>query len=140
MKLTLLGTGTPTPSTVRSGSSYLLETAEDMVLFDCGPGSYFRYLQTGRALTQISHIVFSHLHYDHCADFAAIALARWDQSGGQVPDLTIIGPPGITLSTRSWVRRVHLRRTRKPAPTIRAASPTTTSAAGWATARASRRL
>ena len=92
MKLTLLGTGTPTPSTIRSGSSYLLEAGDSLILFDCGPGSYFRYLQTGRPLTDLTHVAISHFHYDHCSDFATIALARWDQAAGCYPELKVIGP------------------------------------------------
>jgi ribonuclease Z len=92
MRLTLLGTGTPTPSIRRTSSSYLIETGGDLILFDTGPGSYFRYLQTGRSLTDLTHIVYSHFHYDHCADFAPIALARWDQGGGAIDDLNVIGP------------------------------------------------
>lgn len=95
MRLTLLGTGTPTPRLERASSSYLLEVGDDLVLFDCGPGSYLRYLQTGRSLTDLTHVVLSHLHYDHCSDFANFALVRWDQGGGRVPDLKVVGPNGI---------------------------------------------
>ena len=42
MRLTLLGTGTPTPSLARSSSSYLLEVGDDLILFDTGQGSYVR--------------------------------------------------------------------------------------------------
>ena len=47
MRLTLLGTGTPTPSLARASSSYLLEVGDDVILFDTGQGSYVRYLQIG---------------------------------------------------------------------------------------------
>lgn len=92
MRLKLLGTGTPTPSLVRASSSYLLEVGKELILFDTGPGSYHRFLETGRKLTELTHIVYSHFHYDHCADFANFALVRWDQGGGRIPDLKVIGP------------------------------------------------
>lgn len=92
MKLQLLGTGTPTPSLERASSSNLLEIGSDLILFDAGPGSYVRFQQAGRKLTDITHVVFSHFHYDHCADFASFALARWDQSAGQHPELRVYGP------------------------------------------------
>ena len=38
IRLTLLGTGTPTPLLHRAGSSYLITLDEEMLLFDCGPG------------------------------------------------------------------------------------------------------
>ncbi len=95
MKLTLLGTGTPNPSLERAGSSHLLEIGNDLVLLDCGPGSYVRFLQTGKSLTDITHIIFSHFHYDHCADLASFALARWDQSAGRYPEIKISGPSHV---------------------------------------------
>lgn len=92
MKLTLLGTGTPAPSLRRASSSYLLEAGEDLILFDCGPGAYQRVLESGRSFNEITHVVFSHFHYDHCADFAAIALTRWDHLAGTGDELVVIGP------------------------------------------------
>ena len=47
MKITLLGTGTPTPSTKRKSSGYMVEIGADVVLFDHGPGAYQRMLETG---------------------------------------------------------------------------------------------
>jgi ribonuclease Z len=66
--LTLLGTGTPRPSRERAGSAYLVRVGGERLLFDCGPGSYARLLQTGVLPTAISHLFLTHLHYDHCAD------------------------------------------------------------------------
>ena len=37
LKLTLLGTGTPTPLVHRAGSGYLVTFDEETLLFDCGP-------------------------------------------------------------------------------------------------------
>ncbi len=96
MKLTLLGTGTPFPSLERASSSYFLQIGTDLILFDCGPGSYRRILESKYAVTDITHIVFSHFHYDHCADFAAIALARWDHLAETGGELKVYGPHHVT--------------------------------------------
>ena len=61
-------------------------------MFDTGPGSYVRYLQTGRPLTDLTHIVYSHFHHEHCADFAPFTLVRRDQGGGRADELHVIGP------------------------------------------------
>lgn len=92
MKLTLLGTGTPAPSLTRASSSYLLEVGDDLILFDCGPGSYNRILESKYSFNDITHVVFSHFHYDHCSDFAAIALTRWDHLAASGDELVVIGP------------------------------------------------
>ena len=30
-------------------------------------------------VTDVSHVFFTHLHYDHCLDYARLLLTRWDQ-------------------------------------------------------------
>jgi ribonuclease BN (tRNA processing enzyme) len=95
VKITLLGTGTPTPSQRRAGSSYLVEAAGELFLFDCGPGSQMRLLQAGVAPTRITQLFITHWHYDHFADLPHHVLRHWDQGAGRVPDLPIYGPPPI---------------------------------------------
>ena len=49
MKLTLLGTGTPTPSLKRASSSYLFEIGSDVIVMDHGPGAHNRLLEAGKS-------------------------------------------------------------------------------------------
>jgi len=56
-----------------------------VLLFDHGPGAYHRLMETGVAVTDVSHVFFTHLHYDHCLDYARLLLTRWDQGGGRIP-------------------------------------------------------
>ena len=49
MKLHLLGTGAPEPSLKRMSSSYLLRIGADVILFDLGPGAYYRLMEAGVA-------------------------------------------------------------------------------------------
>jgi ribonuclease Z len=90
--LTLIGTGTPAPLVHRAGSSYLVELDGRKMLFDCGPGSVRRLLEKGEGLTDIDHLFLTHLHYDHCVDYAYFALTRWDQGVGKIADLQVYGP------------------------------------------------
>lgn len=94
MKITLLGTGTPTPSLKRMSSGYMVEIGDDLILLDHGPGSYHRPMEAGKEAVNVSHLFFSHLHYDHCADFVRLMLNRWDQAGGVIPNLKVYGPVG----------------------------------------------
>ena len=68
MELTLLGTGTPTASLRRAGSSYLVTIDDERILVDCGPQSAQRLLQAGLKPVDLDTIFLTHLHYDHCAD------------------------------------------------------------------------
>lgn len=92
MKITLLGTGTPTPSLKRMSSSYLIEIGSDKILFDFGSGAYHRMMEAGLKAVDISHLFLSHLHYDHCLDYLRLLLTRWDQGGGMIPELNVFGP------------------------------------------------
>jgi ribonuclease BN (tRNA processing enzyme) len=100
MKITLLGTGTPTPSLKRMCSSYLVEIGQDKILFDHGFGSHHRLLEAGLRATDITHLFFSHLHYDHCGDYTRLLLTRWDQGAGKIPELKVFGPPPLANMTR----------------------------------------
>jgi ribonuclease Z len=93
MEIRLLGTGTPTPSLERMSSGYLVRVNGDVLLFDHGPGAYHRMMQAGVAAIDVTHVFFSHLHYDHCLDYARLLLTRWDQGGGRIPELKVYGPP-----------------------------------------------
>lgn len=100
MRLTLLGTGTPAPSLSRQGSGYLVEVAGEALLFDHGPGAHHRLLESGRSATDITRVLFSHLHYDHCLDYARLVLQRWDQGAGRISELEVYGPAPIARMTR----------------------------------------
>ncbi len=99
MKVTMLGTGTPTPSLKRQSSGYLVETGEDIIVFDHGPGAHHRLLELERKAVDVTHLFFSHLHYDHCIDYPRLLLTRWDQGAGRVPELKVFGPPPIRRMT-----------------------------------------
>ena len=99
MKLVLLGTGTPAPSLKRASSSYLVDLGERVLVFDFGPGAYHRMMEAGYRATDITDLVFSHLHYDHCLDYGRLVMTRWDQGAGQIPDLKVYGPRHTTRMT-----------------------------------------
>lgn len=100
-RLLLLGTGTPAPLAHRAGSSYLVQTGDERLLFDCGPGSVRRLLEAGVNPAGIDHLFLTHLHYDHCVDFAYLVLTRWDQGAGRIPELPVYGPPPLVrMSSR----------------------------------------
>jgi ribonuclease BN (tRNA processing enzyme) len=99
MRITLLGTGTPSPSLKRMCSSYVVEAGDDVLVFDHGAGSHHRLLEAGYTATDVTHFVCSHLHYDHCMDYPRLLITRWDQGGGKIPELQVLGPPGIERMT-----------------------------------------
>jgi ribonuclease Z len=99
MRIRLLGTGTPTPSLRRMSSGYLVEIGDDVIVLDHGFGAHHRLLELGIPATRVTHLFFTHLHYDHCGDYGRMVLTRWDQGAGQVADLSVYGPsPLVRMS------------------------------------------
>ena len=67
MRLTILGNNGPFPAPGGATSGYLLSSGETRICFDLGSGTLSRLT----ALTppeELTALVLSHWHYDHCAD------------------------------------------------------------------------
>jgi len=96
MRLTILGSGTPSPSLRRQSSGYLIELPGKTIVVDHGGGAFQRFLETGRQPTEVTHLFLSHLHSDHILDVPRLVLGRWDQSGGDLPPLKVFGPAPVT--------------------------------------------
>ncbi len=99
MKITLLGTGSPTPMVNRASSGYLIEIGDEMIVFDHGAGAHENFLRTGKKVTDLNTFFFSHLHTDHCLDYARLVHSRWDMGAGQIPELTVFGPAYVQRMT-----------------------------------------
>ena len=94
MTLTILGSGTNVHPT-RAAAGYLVKT-DQLLLFDFGPRTLKNLMRLGVDRHKIRHILFSHFHADHFADFVhfffdAVFHSRFV---GKRPDLTIVGPRG----------------------------------------------
>jgi len=102
-ELTILGSGTPTPSLRRACASHLIRHGGDLILMDHGFGAYHRLLELGHRPTEVTHLFLTHLHYDHMGDMARLLLTRWDQGAGRVPELQIYGPPPLAHLVRRLI-------------------------------------
>ena len=83
----------------RAGSSYLVQLADQTLLFDCGPGAVRRLLRNGVSPAVVTHLFLTHLHYDHCVDYGYLVLNRWDQGSGKIPELEVFGPQPVARMT-----------------------------------------
>ena len=92
MKVTLLGTGSPVPMLNRASSGYLVEFADEMLVFDHGAGAHENFLRAGKRAVDLNTVFFTHLHTDHCLDYPRLVHSRWDQGAGQIPDLQVYAP------------------------------------------------
>lgn len=61
-----LGTASALPTEDRHLSAMALERKGRVLLFDCGEGTQYRFLDAGLRRTRIDAIFITHLHGDHC--------------------------------------------------------------------------
>lgn len=103
MKVHILGSGTPTPTPARFGSAYVIEVANELIMFDCGPATTHKLVKAGLWPTDVEHIFFTHHHFDHDADLPCFLLCRWDQSIGVEKPLRVFGPAPTSALTEGII-------------------------------------
>jgi ribonuclease BN (tRNA processing enzyme) len=75
MKVTILGSGTGIPSTERCSAGYLLHTAKQHYLIDCGTGILRQLEHDGIGFNGLDAIFITHTHSDHIGDLTALVHA-----------------------------------------------------------------
>ena len=90
--LTLLGTGCPSPSSLRFGPSTLFTHKGSNYLFDCGSGVTQRLNAAGVKSSDIEILFVTHLHSDHVMDIYQLYISGWHQ--GRDKKFRIVGPKG----------------------------------------------
>ena len=75
MRLTVLGCSGSGPGPTSPASGYLVQAGDAHLTLDLGNGT-FGALQRHLDPWALSGVVFSHLHPDHCSDFASLAVHR----------------------------------------------------------------
>src|ERR1039457_2821222 len=102
LKVTLLGTGHPTPSIERFGPSILVEAGSERLLFDCGRGATIRLWQLHIPLSAVTAIFFTHLHSDHVVGFPDLWLTGWLPTawGRRAEPMHVYGPIGTKKMMR----------------------------------------
>ena len=98
-KLYMLGTGTPTPTPERFGTSFVLQLGDEYIMIDCGHATTYKLVRAGLKPTQIDHLFFTHHHSDHNADYPGFLMCRFDQSTGNETVLHVRGPAPTALMT-----------------------------------------
>jgi ribonuclease Z len=95
-RITLLGTGVPTPRPDRFGPSTLVEAGDQKLLIDAGRGAAIRLYQLGVPLGRLDALLLTHYHSDHVSGIPDVWLTGWLTShyGTRTTPFRVIGPPG----------------------------------------------
>ncbi|HEY7567736.1 MAG TPA: MBL fold metallo-hydrolase [Gemmatimonadaceae bacterium] len=98
-RLILLGTGGgPRPRTNRVASAQVILVNNSAYVIDCGDGVARQLAAAGVPLTQLRHILITHHHSDHNADYGNLILSAW--TVGLQTRLDTWGPPPLEKITR----------------------------------------
>lgn len=95
--LSVLGAGSILPRIGYGCAGYALRARPGgaVTLLDCGPGSIRALAAAGIALGEVTRVVLSHYHLDHCLDLFALAFARHNPFLGAVGEIELVGPRGL---------------------------------------------
>lgn len=92
-ELTILGSGSATPTLLRNPTAQYLYFAKQHFLIDCGEGTQSQLRRFEIRSHQINHIFISHLHGDHY--LGLIGLISTMQLHGRKNDLHVFAPRGL---------------------------------------------
>lgn len=95
MKITLLGSGTSTPSLKRNSSGVLIHNGGTNSLIDCGYGSLHQLLRLGITCKDVDRIYFTHIHPDHMCDLVPMLFAVRCPLDLREKTLEIVAGPGF---------------------------------------------
>jgi ribonuclease Z len=101
MRVTLLGTGTPTPRLSSFSASTLVEAGSERLIFDLGRGSTIRLFQRKIPLGSITAHFITHLHSDHVVGLPDMWLSGWLGTpwGWRKSPMVLYGPKGTVAMT-----------------------------------------
>ena len=95
-RVTLLGTGVPTPVPDRFGPSTLVEAGGQTLLIDAGRGAAIRLYQLAVPMGKIDALLLTHFHSDHTSGIPDVWLTGWLTSfyARRTRPFRVIGPRG----------------------------------------------
>ena len=104
MKITLLGTGTPTNLT-RFQAGVIVEIGNDILLFDAGRGTVHQMYQAGIEINRVNPVFITHHHFDHINDLFDVIISS--AMRGRKQDLSIYGPTGTKRIVSALLEQVY---------------------------------
>ncbi|WP_229375743.1 ribonuclease Z [Fibrella aquatilis] len=91
--VTILGSGSATPTLDRHQTAQLLQYNSDYFLIDCGEATQYRLIEQRARPSRLKYIFISHLHGDHY--FGLMPLLSSLNMGGRTEPLYLFGPRGL---------------------------------------------
>jgi len=115
LKVTLLGTGTPTPRVSNFSAATLVEAGPEKLLFDFGRGSTMRLFQKQIPLGALTAHFITHLHSDHLVGLPDMWLSGWLGTpwASRKTPMVVFGPKGTVAMaenlTKAFAEDIRIR-------------------------------
>lgn len=104
MKVTLLGTGTPT-NPHRFQTAVVIETGHSVMLFDAGRGAVHQMHLAGAPIAKVNPLFITHHHFDHINDLFDVLVSS--AMFGRTQPMQIFGPVGTQKIVRALIEQVY---------------------------------
>lgn len=101
-RVVLVGSGSAVPDPERGNPSQAVAFGDEVLLFDCGERTTVNLVRAGISPLDVRHVLFTHLHWDHIADFNYLLMTVWNC--GKEDALNVWGPPGTREMTEGFLR------------------------------------
>ena len=110
-ELTILGSSSALPTSIRFPTAHLLKAGERFFLIDCGEGTQIRLKKFGINPGRIHHIYISHLHGAHVFGLFGL-LSSLGMLGRRVP-LYLHGPAALKELMDAFENKIYPTKIRK---------------------------
>ena len=105
MQLIITGSGSALPDPLRGGASCAVVVDGVVLQFDCGRRVLENLMLVGINPMKIDHLFFTHLHFDHIADYDYFVISNWI-AGRQEP-VHVYGPKRTEAMSEGAIRHMH---------------------------------
>lgn len=103
--MTVVGTGTASPSRRRRQSCVAVEAGGEVLVFDVGPGAVRGMRRAGLDPSAVDRVFFTHFHPDHTAGVVHLLFAlKYRAKTPRVLPLSLAGPEPFRGLWRWWTR------------------------------------
>jgi ribonuclease Z len=106
LEVVVLGSGSAVPDPLRGNPSIAIIVEGEPLLFDCGERATVNLVRAGINPLAINRIFFTHLHWDHIADFNYFLMTVWNC--GRSERLNVAGPEGTQEMIDGFLAAHHL--------------------------------
>lgn len=105
MQLIITGSGSALPDPLRGGASCAVVVDGMVLQFDCGRRVLENLMLVGINPMKIDHLFFTHLHFDHIADYDYYMISNW--IAGRQDLVYVYGPDGTEKMSEGALRHMH---------------------------------